>query len=60
MDFDIALNIYLTFFHKFNQHDSRRLEWIYGTCYYGIPFVPALVYLFINIPAKGKIADPQW
>ena len=51
----MAINVYLTFFRKYNQRDLRSLEWKYGILCYGTPFVPALVYFFINPPGKGKI-----
>lgn len=51
----MAINVYLTFFRKYNQHDLRSLELKYGILCYGAPFVPAVVYLFINPPGKGRI-----
>lgn len=33
----------------------RKLEWKYLVCCYGIPLVPALVYLCINTYERGKI-----
>jgi hypothetical protein len=51
----MAINVYLTFCRKYNQSDLRSLELKYGIFCYGAPFVPALVYLFINTPEKGKI-----
>jgi len=51
----MAINAYLTFFCKYNQHDLRSLELKYCILCYGIPFVPAVVYLFINPPGKGRI-----
>jgi hypothetical protein len=51
----MAFNVYLTFFYKYSQRDLRGLEWKYGIFCYGAPFVPALVYLFINTPGRGRI-----
>jgi hypothetical protein len=51
----MAINVYLTFFCKYNQRDLRSLELKYGILCYGTPFVPAVVYLFINPPGKGRI-----
>ena len=51
----MAINVYLTFFCKYNQHDLRSLELKYCILCYGTPFVPAVVYLFINPPGKGRI-----
>ncbi len=51
----MACNVYLAFFRKYNSRDLRSLEWIYIVLCYGIPFVPALVYCFINTLERGKI-----
>lgn len=51
--FVMACNFYLTFFHKYNSEQFRRLEWKYVTCCYGLPFNPAFTFVFINTPAKG-------
>lgn len=51
----MAVNVYLTFFRKYDQHDLRSLELKYGVLCYGTPFVPAVVYLFVNTPGKGRI-----
>lgn len=53
--FAMALNVYLTFFHKFDSSQLRKLEWKYFVACYGIPFVPAFIYCFVDTPAKGKI-----
>jgi hypothetical protein len=51
----MACNVYLSFFRKYSQHDLRGLEWKYGIFCYGIPFVPALAYLFVNNPVRGRV-----
>lgn len=51
----MACNVYLTFFRKYSQRDLRDLEWKYGFFCYGAPFVPALAYLFVNTPDRGRI-----
>lgn len=58
----MALNVYLTFFHKFNQRDLKRLEWMYGICYYSIPFVLTLVYLssIYLIGVKSRIRSSEY
>jgi hypothetical protein len=44
----MAANVYLTFYHKFDADKLRSLEPYYiGLCY-GVPFVPAFVYLWIK------------
>ncbi|KAJ5901138.1 hypothetical protein N7504_007131 [Penicillium tannophilum] len=51
----MACNVYLTFFHKYNSEQLRRLEWKYVLCCYGLPFIPAFVYFFINTQARGRV-----
>ncbi|KAJ5360032.1 hypothetical protein N7517_009223 [Penicillium concentricum] len=53
--FAMACNVYLTFFHKYNSEQLRRLEWKYVLCCYGVPFVPAFAYFFIQNQARGRI-----
>lgn len=53
--FAMACNVYLSFFRHYDSSQLRRLEWTYlGACY-GIPLVPALVFLFVSTPSRGKI-----
>ncbi|KAK8136941.1 hypothetical protein PG984_004881 [Apiospora sp. TS-2023a] len=43
----MAINVYLTFYFKFDAMRLRRMEiWYFLFCY-GIPFAPALTYIFI-------------
>ena len=51
----LATNVYLTFFHKYGETQLRALEWRYLLLCYGVPFVPALVYIFVHTAARGKI-----
>ncbi|KPM43535.1 hypothetical protein AK830_g2989 [Neonectria ditissima] len=44
----MAINVYLTFYFKFDARRLRRMEIPYLVCCYGIPFVPAFVYIFIK------------
>lgn len=53
--FAMACNVYLTFFHKYDSERLRRLEWKYVLCCYGLPFIPALSYFFIETQARGKV-----
>ncbi|CAI7652987.1 unnamed protein product [Penicillium viridicatum] len=53
--FAMACNVYLTFFHKYDSEQLRRLEWKYVLCCYGIPFIPAFAYFFIQTQARGRI-----
>lgn len=54
----IAINVYLTLFRKYNAQQLKSLEWKYHVMCYGLPFVVALVYLFIETNQKGKIYGP--
>ncbi|KAK7897252.1 hypothetical protein LTR67_005141 [Exophiala xenobiotica] len=53
--FAMACNVYLSFFHHYDATRLRTLEWRYLVACYGVPFLPALVFLFIDTPNKGKI-----
>ena len=51
----MACNVYLSFFRQFDAAELRALEWRYlGACY-GIPFIPAFVFLFIDSAGRGKV-----
>ncbi|KAH8815964.1 G-protein coupled receptor [Xylogone sp. PMI_703] len=52
--FAMAMNVYLTFYWKYDAHKLRSLEIPYIICCYGIPFVPAFVYIWIKTRAKGR------
>ena len=51
----MAVNVYLTFYHKFDARRLRRMEPLYLGCCYGIPFVVALVFVFVKTPAQGRM-----
>ncbi|KAJ5482520.1 hypothetical protein N7475_001332 [Penicillium sp. IBT 31633x] len=51
----MACNVYLTFFHKYNSEQLRHLEWKYVFCCYGVPFIPAFAYFFIQTQARGHV-----
>ncbi|KAE8144847.1 Nnf1-domain-containing protein [Aspergillus avenaceus] len=53
--FAMACNVYLTFFHKYNYEQLRRLENKYLIFCYGLPFIPALAYFFIKTKARGSV-----
>jgi hypothetical protein len=44
----MACNVYLTFFYHYDAVKIRALEKWYFLASYGLPFVPALVYLFVK------------
>ncbi|KAJ2902317.1 G-protein coupled receptor [Zalerion maritima] len=50
----MAINVYLTFYWKFDAARLRKMEVSYLIFCYGIPFVPALTYVFINQAPNGR------
>lgn len=54
----MACNVYLTFFRKYDQRQLRALEWKYMLFCYGVPAIPAIVFLFIQTEKKGKVYGP--
>jgi hypothetical protein len=50
----MATNVYLTFYRKATNEDLKRWERWYCLWCYGIPFVVAFVYLFLQTPLRGK------
>jgi hypothetical protein len=53
--FAMALNIWLTFYRKYDAERIRRLEIIYFVLCYGIPFVPAFTYIWLETESKGRL-----
>lgn len=53
--FAMSCNVYLSFFRSYDTSALRRLELKYLIACYGLPFIPALVYLFVNTQSRGKI-----
>jgi hypothetical protein len=51
----MACNVYLTFYYKFDAQQLRHLEIYYLICCYGLPFVPAFVFIFAKTQEKGHI-----
>lgn len=56
--FCMACNVYLTFFRRYSTSQLRKLEWRYFILCYGLPFLPAFVYLFVESQSKGNIYGP--
>ncbi|KAK3346902.1 hypothetical protein B0T25DRAFT_634228 [Lasiosphaeria hispida] len=44
----MAINVYLTFYHKYDARALRRMEIPYLLCCYGIPFIPGFTFLFVR------------
>ncbi|KAI0377452.1 family A G protein-coupled receptor-like protein [Hypomontagnella monticulosa] len=51
----MAFNVYLTFYHKFDAARLRKMEIWYLILCYGIPFVPALTYIFVRSESAGRM-----
>ncbi|PQE16190.1 G- coupled receptor protein [Rutstroemia sp. NJR-2017a BVV2] len=51
----MALNVYLVFFHRFDGARLKKLYPYYGLICYGLPFIPAMVCLFVKTKKKGRI-----
>lgn len=65
----MAVNVYLTFYFKFDAHGLKKMEIPYLIICYGIPFTPAFVYLFVRNAAGEHVYGsagmwcwiaPQW
>lgn len=56
--FCMALNVYLTFFKNYAASNLRNLEKWYLVFCYGVPFVPALVYLLLDVGGRYGIYGP--
>ncbi|KAL7918000.1 hypothetical protein ACQKWADRAFT_265005 [Trichoderma austrokoningii] len=55
----MAVNVYLTFYHKYDARALRRIEPIYLLCCYGLPFIPALIFLFIKDREGIRVYGPS-
>jgi len=53
--FAMGCNVWLSFFRSYDVAALRRLELKYLMACYGLPFLPAFVYLFISTISRGKI-----
>lgn len=51
----MAVNVYLTFYYKFDAQKLRKMEVPYLCLCYGIPFVVALTFIFIKTEEKGRM-----
>ncbi|KAL8990250.1 MAG: hypothetical protein Q9177_001058 [Variospora cf. flavescens] len=54
----MAVNVYLTLFKKYSAEQLKALEWRYHVMCYGVPFVIALAYCFIDTRDNGRIYGP--
>lgn len=46
--FAMAINVYMVFFMSFNPSRFRQYLWIYCVICFGLPAVPAFVFLFVR------------
>ena len=53
--FAMSCNVWLSFFRAYDVAALRRLEFKYLLACYGIPLIPALIYLFVSTSGRGKI-----
>lgn len=51
----MAVNVYLTFYYKFDAEKLRKMEIPYLLCCYGIPFVIAFVCIFIKDQSNTRM-----
>ncbi|KAI1414284.1 family A G protein-coupled receptor-like protein [Hypoxylon sp. FL1857] len=51
----MAFNVYLTFYHKYDAARLRSMEIYYLLLCYGIPFVPAIAYVFVRTESAGRM-----
>ncbi|CAM1510028.1 Fc.00g003630.m01.CDS01 [Cosmosporella sp. VM-42] len=51
----MAINVYLTFYFKFDARRLRRMEIPYLLGCYGVPFVPAFVYIFVRNTKHARV-----
>lgn len=50
----MAINVWLTFYHKYDARMLRRMEIAYFICCYGIPFIPGFIFIFVSTPTAGR------
>lgn len=54
----MAVNVYLVFFKGYTVDQLRSLDLAYILICYGLSFIPALVFIFINTNARGPVYGP--
>lgn len=54
----MAFNVHLALFRGWTAQRMQAQEWKYFIACYGFSFIPALVYLFINVEGRGKVYGP--
>lgn len=51
----MAVNVYLTFYRKYDGQKLRKMEVPYLLFCYGLPFIVALTYIFIKDAKRGRM-----
>jgi hypothetical protein len=51
----MAINVYLIFFRDYTVERLRSLDIFYLLLSYGLSFIPALTFIFINTPSRGRM-----
>lgn len=51
----MAVNVWLTFYRKVDAHGLRRMEKWYLLVCYGCPLIPAVVFVFVDSPTRGRV-----
>ncbi|KAI6708087.1 hypothetical protein PZA11_002174 [Diplocarpon coronariae] len=52
--FVMALNVYLTFYHRFDARQLRKLEKYYLLVCYGVPLIPGITLVLVSLPGRGR------
>jgi hypothetical protein len=50
----MAINVYLTFYRKYDARQLRKMEIPYLFCCYGIPLIPGLTFIFVSNQHAGR------
>lgn len=53
--FAMGCNVWLSFFRSYDASALRRLEWKYLIACYGLPFIPAFIYIFVSTFDRGRV-----
>lgn len=51
----MAINVYLTFYHKYDAQKLKKMEKYYLLICYGLPFIIAITFIFIYNERNGRM-----
>jgi Slime mold cyclic AMP receptor. len=51
----MAINVYLTFYHKYDGRMLRRMEPIYWAGCLGVPLIPGLAFIWVSTKSQGRV-----